>query len=169
MGGCQVYLASLQRWVHVDVGELAFDNPFLYELGWGKQLTFIIAVSTHSVVDVTFRYSIHHAPLRARRAAEGVREEALVRGLQTLQAEQWANVSAEMRAEGMDRLRVEQEEFKRNDNPHLIAERQVRRGGVDVGRRMFHGDDCRRMMVICGGMRMRMRMRKMIVIMIHDR
>jgi hypothetical protein len=47
---------SLQRWIHIDSCENAWDTPLIYEQGWGRNLTFILAHSIHGVYDVTRRY-----------------------------------------------------------------------------------------------------------------
>ena len=44
------------KWIHVDSCENAWNTPLLYEQGWGRNMTFIIAYSVSGVYDVTRRY-----------------------------------------------------------------------------------------------------------------
>jgi peptide-N4-(N-acetyl-beta-glucosaminyl)asparagine amidase len=53
----EVWLPSLQRFVHADCCEQALDTPLLYELGWGKKLTYIISFSRYGIVEVSAKYS----------------------------------------------------------------------------------------------------------------
>ena len=53
----EVYSVSQQRWVHADPCENRRDKPLMYEIGWGKKITYIIAVAKDHVVDVTGRYT----------------------------------------------------------------------------------------------------------------
>ena len=51
----QVWSEAEARWLHVDPGETV-DQPLVYEAGWGKKLTYVIAfskdeVSSRSVLD----------------------------------------------------------------------------------------------------------------------
>lgn len=63
------------RWVHCDACEAVLDAPLLYETGWGKKLTYVVAFSTDEVVDVTPRYAAAWPEALARRRL--VSEESL--------------------------------------------------------------------------------------------
>jgi peptide-N4-(N-acetyl-beta-glucosaminyl)asparagine amidase len=52
----EYYSESLKRWIHVDSCENAWDTPLIYEQGWGRNMTYILAHSIHGVYDVTRRY-----------------------------------------------------------------------------------------------------------------
>jgi peptide-N4-(N-acetyl-beta-glucosaminyl)asparagine amidase len=53
----EIWLPSLQRFVHADCCERALDTPLLYEAGWGKQLTYIMSFSRYGVVEASAKYS----------------------------------------------------------------------------------------------------------------
>lgn len=63
----EVWIEAESRWVHMDPCENAYDAPKMYERGWGKKLTYIVAVSPREVVDVTPRYIVNHSGNRSRR------------------------------------------------------------------------------------------------------
>jgi peptide-N4-(N-acetyl-beta-glucosaminyl)asparagine amidase len=62
--------------VHLDSCEEAFDQPLMYEAGWGKKLDFTFAVSSFGIVDVTPRYTRNFDEVSSRR---NVNEEVLAK------------------------------------------------------------------------------------------
>jgi peptide-N4-(N-acetyl-beta-glucosaminyl)asparagine amidase len=48
---------ALGHWVHLDSCEGSWNQPLLYELGWGKKQAYCIAVGRHGVEDVTRCYA----------------------------------------------------------------------------------------------------------------
>ena len=63
----EIYSEQQERWIHVDSCEKALDSPLLYETGWGKQLTYCIAISRSEIQDVTWRYVSDPKAVLARR------------------------------------------------------------------------------------------------------
>jgi peptide-N4-(N-acetyl-beta-glucosaminyl)asparagine amidase len=63
----EVYSTSRQRWLHADPCERACDKPLLYEVGWGKKLSYVIAFSLDDIQDVTWRYTGHPDQVLLRR------------------------------------------------------------------------------------------------------
>ena len=91
----EVWSQAEARWLHVDPGE-ALDKPLVYEAGWGKKLTYVIASSKDEIQDVTWRYSKDHAATRSRRTL--VRPRRLTALLLRLSAARQAGVSEQEKA-----------------------------------------------------------------------
>ena len=93
----EVWSEAENRWLHVDPGETV-DKPLVYEAGWGKKLTYVMAFSMEEgVQDVTWRYSRDHGQTRTRRLL--VRPGWLVRTILQLSSARLAGLEAERRRE----------------------------------------------------------------------
>ena len=73
------------------------DKPLVYEAGWGKKLTYVIAFSREEVQDVTWRYSKDHEETRRRRLL--VRPSWLVRRILELSQARLAGLEEARRTE----------------------------------------------------------------------
>lgn len=56
----EVYSVAQKRWLHCDPCENICDNPLIYETGWNKRMTYVIAYSMYDIQDVTWRYTADH-------------------------------------------------------------------------------------------------------------
>jgi peptide-N4-(N-acetyl-beta-glucosaminyl)asparagine amidase len=65
----EYYSTAMRRWIHMDPCEAVADKPLLYEAGWGKELTYLIAVGRDGVLDVSRRYTRQYNKLLTTRRA----------------------------------------------------------------------------------------------------
>ncbi|XP_004377430.1 peptide-N(4)-(N-acetyl-beta-glucosaminyl)asparagine amidase isoform X1 [Trichechus manatus latirostris] len=105
----EVYSPSQQRWLHCDACEDVCDKPLLYEVGWGKKISYVIAFSKDEVVDVTWRYSCKHEDVISRRTL--VKEELLRETINGLNKQRQLSLSESRRKELLQRIIVELVEF----------------------------------------------------------
>ncbi|KAG5346346.1 NGLY1 amidase, partial [Acromyrmex charruanus] len=93
----EIWSASNKRWIHVDPCENIIDKPLMYEKGWQKKLTYIIAYSRDEVQDVTWRYTRDQKAVMKRRKT--CAEQSLIHLLQSLtyQRQNSANYSSARR------------------------------------------------------------------------
>ncbi|XP_023200206.1 peptide-N(4)-(N-acetyl-beta-glucosaminyl)asparagine amidase isoform X2 [Xiphophorus maculatus] len=105
----EIYSVSQHRWLHCDSCENVCDKPLLYEIGWGKELAYILAFSKDQVVDVTWRYSCKHAEVLSRRTR--VQEAWLLHTINGLNAARQQSLSPDRKRELTERLLVELVEF----------------------------------------------------------
>ena len=105
----EVFSTSQQRWLHCDTCENGCDKPLLYEAGWGKKLTYVIAFSKDEVQDVTWRYSANHDELLKRRTE--CRESWLVNTVHRLWLSKVSSLPESRRKVFRDRLVTELVEF----------------------------------------------------------
>ena len=70
----EVFISSLNRFVHADPCERALDTPLMYEGGWNKKLTHVLSFSRYGVIDASSRYTRKLVEVVTRRNSEIVPE-----------------------------------------------------------------------------------------------
>ncbi|KAL3866978.1 hypothetical protein ACJMK2_044221, partial [Sinanodonta woodiana] len=105
----EVYSVSQQRWIHCDPCENVYDKPLLYEVGWGKKLTYVIAFSKDDVQDVSWRYSSNHKELLQRR--QECDESWVVNTIHMLNNQKLKSVPTARKLDLVNRLITELVEF----------------------------------------------------------
>jgi peptide-N4-(N-acetyl-beta-glucosaminyl)asparagine amidase len=82
-------------WVRLDPCEAAYDEPLLYSAGWGKNMTYVVALGDGALTDVTARYTadynatLRDRPLSEAQVASALRWVAHTKGAPRLQPAPW--------------------------------------------------------------------------------
>lgn len=63
----EVYSDVKKKWIHCDPCENVLNAPLMYECGWNKKLSYVLAYSRDGVQDVTWRYSCKHKDILKNR------------------------------------------------------------------------------------------------------
>jgi peptide-N4-(N-acetyl-beta-glucosaminyl)asparagine amidase len=63
----EIWAEELQRWIHCDPCENVMDTPLMYENGWNKKYSYVIAFAKDHVIDVTWRYTFDRKLTTKRR------------------------------------------------------------------------------------------------------
>jgi peptide-N4-(N-acetyl-beta-glucosaminyl)asparagine amidase len=53
---CEYYSYKQKKWIHLDACENSYDQPMLYNAGWGKKMSYVFAIGKDYIVDVTRKY-----------------------------------------------------------------------------------------------------------------
>lgn len=112
-------------WVHADSCEDLLDEPLVYEKGWGKKLTYCVAVGKDCVMDVTRRYTADFNAILERRTLAD--EENLKVGLRRLNEEAMDRLSETEKLEA--RRRYERDEVQIGVTKTSQSELQGRQSG----------------------------------------
>ena len=103
----QYWSPTLNRWVHMDSCENARDQHLLYDVGWGKKQSYILAFSVEGAQDVSRGY------IKDYEAALSRRTRMLEEDLQTVLREVTKNRRAQLSAEKLQELAREDEGERR--------------------------------------------------------
>jgi peptide-N4-(N-acetyl-beta-glucosaminyl)asparagine amidase len=122
----EVYSGTQKRWLHCDPCENVCDSPLMYEIGWGKQLSYVMAYSRDEVQDVTWRYSCRHRDVLCRRTK--CTEMELLSTMMQLRQERQQDLSDARKLYLNKRLLAELVEFLTPHQP-TEAERKGRSSG----------------------------------------
>jgi len=82
----EYYSPAQSRWIHLDSCECSRDEPHIYDRGWAKKMSYVIAFSVDGAVDVSRRYIYPGGPGGPDAREKGGRE-----------GESWEELRAERR------------------------------------------------------------------------
>lgn len=121
----EVWSPAQERFIHLDSCENAADTPLMYEGGWGKKLSYVIAFGRNHCVDVSRRYTRNFEnEMLSRR--QSVPEQILIQQIASLNQQLCRNgLSAPVR-QSQERMRQEQFEL------HSLTVLKDAGGGMNI-------------------------------------
>lgn len=93
----EYFSPSQNRWIHIDSCEAARDQPTLYEKGWGKKMSYVLAFSVEGARDVSRAYTLDWPAMESRR--NWVRDDEIQRVMRSITSTRRAHMSAQQIAE----------------------------------------------------------------------
>ncbi|XP_044746685.1 peptide-N(4)-(N-acetyl-beta-glucosaminyl)asparagine amidase isoform X2 [Coccinella septempunctata] len=111
----EVYSRHQKRWLHCDPCENVCDSPLMYEHGWKKRLSYVIAYSPLEVQDVTWRYTSNYREVLKRRTS--CAEWELIRAIVELRNERLSKCSKAKREFVQRRILMELADFLTERQP----------------------------------------------------
>eukprot|EP01132_Coremiostelium_polycephalum_P000527 gene527-665_t len=138
----EIYDEKSKRWIHCDCCEAAYDTPLIYETGWGKKLSYILAFETEGVFDVSQRYTLKMEELLTRRNL--VPEDWLKSFLINLNQQIQTKLTQTELKQLLERIELEKSEFQTS---HLRKPK-----GEDMVPRNSGSDEWKAQRGECGGL-----------------
>jgi peptide-N4-(N-acetyl-beta-glucosaminyl)asparagine amidase len=118
----EFYNEEEKRWIHVDSCEEAYDTPLVYEQGWGRVMTFIVAASDEEIVDVTPRYVKDWCIVKERRSEKMENNlKAVIRNYNNLLI---GKLSEEEKVKLNERREKEKQEFESKTGECKVSEEE---------------------------------------------
>jgi len=125
----EFYNEEEKRWIHLDSCEEAYDTPLVYEQGWGRVMTFIVAASDEEIVDVTPRYVKDWSIIKERRS--DIMENTLKRLIHEMNDDLYKKLSEEEKDKLNERRMKEKEEFESKTDNVREEEKLPRQSGSE--------------------------------------
>ena len=118
----EFYNEEEKRWIHVDPCEEAYDTPLVYEQGWGRVMTFVVAASDEEIVDVTPRYVKDWGIVKERRSEKMESNlKAIINNMNNLLE---SKLSEEDKNKLKERRKLESEEFANKTGECKVSEEE---------------------------------------------
>lgn len=119
------------EWIHCDPCEDAYNSPLMYETGWNKKLSYVLAFSVDEVRDVTLRYTRDLEGVSGRRT--NCPELWLSGLLDGICEDMHSNLSPEQRTELNERWLKECVEFRKMTNVDFRDLTEAEKRGRSTG------------------------------------